>query len=279
MTAGFFKKLLRNKSALIGGVLIVTVVLSAILAPLLAPCDPYEMHMDDRFAPPSAAHLMGTDQYGRDLFSRVIYGAIISLQVGVIAVGASMVLGVFLGLISGYFGGWLDRAIMTLVDIFLSFPIILLAIAFVAVLGPSPKNVMLALGMIYWTNYARTVRAGVLAAKEEEYVLAARTTGAGDFRIIFLYILPNVMAPVIVMATLGLGTAIISESTLSFLGLGIQPPAASWGSTLAVGLDYLHNAPHISVFPGCCIMLTVLGFNLLGNGIRDVTDPKLSRRA
>jgi peptide/nickel transport system permease protein len=278
MKADFAKKLLRNKSALIGCVLIMIVVLSALLAPLLAPRDPYEMHMDDRFAPPSPQHLMGTDQYGRDLLSRVIYGAVVSLQVGVIAVGVSMILGVFLGLISGYFGGWLDKVIMTLVDIFLSFPIILLAIAFVAALGPSPKNVMLALGLIYWTNYARTVRASVLAVKEEEYVLAARTTGAGDFRVIFLYILPNVLAPVIVMATLGLGTAIISESTLSFLGLGIQPPAASWGSTLAVGLDYLRSAPHISVFPGCCIMLTVLGFNLLGNGIRDVTDPKLNRR-
>ncbi|MDR1961689.1 MAG: ABC transporter permease [Gracilibacteraceae bacterium] len=277
MTADFLKKLLRNKSALIGGVLIAIVVLCALLAPVISPYDPYEMHMENRLAPPGSEHIMGTDQYGRDLFSRVIYGAIISLQVGFIAVGVSMALGVFLGLISGYFGGWVDRVVMVLVDIFLSFPIILLAIAFVAVLGPSPKNVMLALGLIYWTNYARTVRAGVLAVKEEEFVLAARTTGAGDFRIIFLYILPNVLAPIIVMATLGLGTAIISESTLSFLGLGIQPPEASWGNTLAFGLKFLWDAPHISIFPGCSIMLTVLGFNLLGNGIRDITDPRMNR--
>jgi peptide/nickel transport system permease protein len=277
MTILFWQKLLRNKSAVIGGVIIVAVLLCALLAPLISPFDPYEMDMTNRLQAPSGEHLLGTDQYGRDLLSRVVYGAIISLQVGVIAVGFAMVIGVLLGLISGYYGGWVDRVITALVDIFLSFPIILLAIAFVAVLGPSPKNVMLALGLIYWTNYTRTVRASVLAVKEEEYVLAAKTTGASDMRIILTYILPNVLAPVIVMATLGLGTAIISESTLSFLGLGIQPPAASWGNTLAFGLKFLRDAPHISIFPGLAIMLTVLGFNLLGNGIRDITDPKLSR--
>ncbi len=277
MTVSFLYKLLHNKSALIGGILILIVILCAILAPVLAPYDPYEMNMRLRLAAPSQDHMMGTDQYGRDLLSRIIFGSIISLQVGIIAVSFSMFLGVFLGLISGYFGGWVDRIILVLVDIFLSFPIILLAIAFVAALGPSPKNVMLALGLVYWTNYTRTVRSSVLAIKEEEYVLAARTTGASDFRIIFMYILPNSLAPIIVMATLGLGTAIISESTLSFLGLGIQPPAASWGNTLAFGLKFLRDAPHLSIFPGLSIMLTVLGFNLLGNGIRDVTDPKLSR--
>lgn len=277
MKLTLFKRLLRNKSAVIGGVLILIVILCAITAPYISPCDPYEMKMTDRLQPPSSEHVLGTDQFGRDLLSRIIYGAIISLQVGVIAVGFSMILGVFMGLVSGYYGGWLDRIIMGLVDIFLSFPVILLAIAFVAVLGPSPKNVMLALGLTSWTSYARTVRSSVLAIKEEEYVLAAITTGAGDFKIMFSYILPNAMAPVIVMATLGLGTAIISESTLSFLGLGIQPPTASWGNTLAFGLKFLRDAPHLSLFPGLAIMFTVLGFNLLGNGLRDVTDPKLSR--
>jgi peptide/nickel transport system permease protein len=195
----------------------------------------------------------------------------------VVAVGFAMVFGVTLGLISGYYGGTLDLLVMRLVDIFLSFPFILLAIAFVAALGPSTLNVMLALAMVGWTQYTRVVRSSVLAIKEEEFVLAAKTIGASDIRIMATYILPNVMAPIIVMATLGLGTAVISESTLSFLGLGIRPPTASWGNTLSFGLRFIRDAPHLSTFPGLAIMLTVLGFNLLGNGIRDVTDPKLSR--
>lgn len=271
------KRLIRNKSAAIGGVLIIIVLFCAVLAPVISPYDPYEMNMAIKLQPPSGEHIMGTDQFGRDLLSRIIYGSVVSLQVGIIAVGFSMVIGVFLGLIAGYYGGWTDKIIMRIVDIFLSFPIILLAIAFVAALGPSAGNVMLALGLIYWTNYARIVRSSVLSIKEEEYVLAAITTGASDFRIIFMYILPNAIAPIIVTATLGLGTAIISESTLSFLGLGIQAPAASWGNTLAFGLKFLRDAPHLSTFPGLAIMLTVLGFNLLGNGLRDVSDPKLSR--
>ncbi|MDR0569681.1 MAG: ABC transporter permease [Clostridiales Family XIII bacterium] len=274
----FLRRMLRSKSAVIGGTLILIVVLAALLAPRLAPYNPYEMQMGNRLSPPSAEHLLGTDQYGRDLLSRIIYGSIVSLQVGVIAVGFAAALGVLLGLLAGYYGGWADRLIMGLVDVFLAFPVILLAIALVAALGPSPRNVMLALGLIYWTTYARTVRSSVLAIKEEEYILAARTTGAGDMRIIFLHILPNALAPIIVMATLGLGTAIISESTLSFLGLGVQAPEASWGNTMAFGLKFLRDAPHLSIFPGLAIMLTVLGFNLLGNGIRDVTDPKLNGR-
>lgn len=278
MKSVFLRRLMNNKSAVIGGVVIIIVIISAIFAPVISPYDPYEMNMPGRLQEPDGIHILGTDQFGRDLLTRLIYGARVSLQVGVIAVGLSMFVGVFLGLVAGYYGGWIDRIIMRFVDIFLAFPIILLAIAFVAALGPSTKNVMLALGMIYWTNYARVVRSSVLSIKEEEYILAAITTGAGDFRIIFTYILPNALAPIIVMATLGLGTAIISESTLSFLGLGVQPPTASWGSTLSFGLKFLRDAPHLSVFPGLAIMLTVLGFNLLGNGIRDITDPRLTRK-
>jgi len=278
MKSVFLRRLMNNKSAVIGGVVIIIVIISAVFAPVISPYDPYEMNMPGRLQEPDGTHILGTDQFGRDLLTRLIYGARVSLQVGVIAVGLSMFVGVFLGLVAGYYGGWIDRIIMRFVDIFLAFPIILLAIAFVAALGPSTKNVMLALGMIYWTNYARVVRSSVLSIKEEEYILAAITTGAGDFRIIFTYILPNALAPIIVMATLGLGTAIISESTLSFLGLGVQPPTASWGSTLSFGLKFLRDAPHLSVFPGLAIMLTVLGFNLLGNGIRDITDPKLTRK-
>lgn len=278
MKSVFLRRLMNNKSAVIGGVVIIIVIISAIFAPAISPYDPYEMNMPGRLQEPDGTHILGTDQFGRDLLTRLIYGARVSLQVGVIAVGLSMFVGVFLGLVAGYYGGWIDRIIMRFVDIFLAFPIILLAIAFVAALGPSTKNVMLALGMIYWTNYARVVRSSVLSIKEEEYILAAITTGASDFRIIFTYILPNALAPIIVMATLGLGTAIISESTLSFLGLGVQPPTASWGSTLSFGLKFLRDAPHLSIFPGLAIMLTVLGFNLLGNGIRDITDPKLTRK-
>jgi peptide/nickel transport system permease protein len=274
MKSLFLRRLLNNKSAVIGGVVIIIVIICALFAPAISPFDPYVMDMSNRLQEPNSTHLLGTDQFGRDLLTRLIYGARVSLQVGVIAVGLSMFVGVFLGLIAGYYGGWIDRIIMRFVDIFLAFPIILLAIAFVAALGPSTKNVMLALGMIYWTNYARVVRSSVLSIKEEEYIMAAITTGASDFRIIFTYILPNALAPIIVMATLGLGTAIISESTLSFLGLGVQPPTASWGTTLSFGLKFLRDAPHLSILPGLAIMITVLGFNLLGNGINEALNPK-----
>ena len=277
MRSQTFRRLLKNKSAVIGGILILVVIICAIFAEGISPADPYLMDPPNSLQGVSREHPLGTDQLGRDVLSRIIYGARVSLQVGVVAVGFAMVLGVALGLFAGYYGGAVDLIIMRLVDIFLSFPVILLSIAFVAALGASTFNVMLALAMVGWTSYTRVVRASVLAVKEEEFVLAARTIGASDLRIMITYILPNVLAPVIVMATLGLGTAVISESTLSFLGLGIKPPTASWGNTLNFGLKFVRDAPHLSTFPGLAIMLTVLGFNLLGNGIRDVTDPKLSR--
>ena len=272
-----FKRLLRNKSAVIGGTLILLVICCALFSWQLSPYDPYVMNMPNRNQPPDEAHVLGTDNFGRDMLSRIIFGARVSLQVGIVAVGIAMTIGVTLGLFSGYYGGVVDRLIMGLTNIFLAFPVILLAIAFVAALGSSTLNVMLAIGLADWTRYARTVRASVLSIKEEEYILATITTGASNLRIMFLHILPNTLAPIIVMSTLGLGTAIISESTLSYLGLGIQPPTASWGNTLSFGLRLLRDAPHISLFPGLAIMLTVLGFNLLGNGLRDVLDPKLSR--
>lgn len=272
---GVLKLALKNKSILIGTLMVVVVAFLAIFAPLAAPHDPEQMQMSLRLQKPSHEYLMGTDQFGRDLLSRIIYGARVSLKVGFTSVVISMVIGVALGLVSGYYGGWIDNVIMRIVDIFLSFPVLLLAIAFVASLGPGITSVVIALGLVYWTNYARVVRSSVLAIKEEEYVQAARTIGASDFRIICLYILPNALAPIIVVATLGLGTAIVSEATLSFLGLGVQPPTASWGYTLSFGLKFLRDAPYLSLFPGLAIMFTVLGFNLLGNGIRDITDPRL----
>ncbi len=278
MSKLFIKRLLNNKSALIGGCIVIIIIICALLATKISPYDPYIMDMSKRLLPPGNGHLLGTDQFGRDLLTRIIYGARVSLKVGTIAVGIAASIGVTMGLISGFYGGAVDRIIMGLVDIFLAFPLILLAIAFVAALGPSVNSVMIALGLVYWTRYARVVRSSVLAIKEEEYVLAAITTGASNFRILFSYILPNCLAPVIVIATQGLGTAIISESTLSFLGLGVQPPTASWGSTLSFGLKFIRDTPYLSIYPGLAIMITVLGFNLFGNGLRDVTDPKLSRK-
>ena len=273
-----FYFILQSKSVLIGGILVFIVMICAICAPLIATHDPYQMNMSDRLLKPmEKGHLLGTDQYGRDLFTRIIYGARVSLEVGIVSVGIAMIIGVTLGLIAGYYGGWLDIIIMRIVDIVLSFPVLLLAIALVAALGPGIMNVILALGFVYWTNYARIVRASVLAIKEEEYIQAAKTIGSSDFRIIFYNILPNCLAPVVVVATLGLGVAIVSEATLSFLGLGIQPPQSSWGWTLAFGMKFLRDAPHLSIYPGLAIMITVLGFNLLGDGIRDLTDSKLKR--
>lgn len=274
----FLQLITQSKSVLIGGAFVLVVVICAIFAPVISTHDPYEMNMSERLLTPMEdGHILGTDQYGRDLFSRIIYGARVSLEVGLVSVVLAMVIGVTLGLVSGYYGGWVDTLIMRVVDIFLSFPVLLLAIALVAALGPGIENVILALGFVYWTNYARIVRANVLAIKEEEYIQAAKTIGSNDFRIIFLNILPNCLAPIVVVATLGLGTAIVSEATLSFLGLGIQPPESSWGWTLAFGMKFIREAPHLSVYPGLAIMFTVLGFNLLGDGIRDLTDSKLKR--
>ncbi len=274
----FLFHITKSKSVLIGGIFVLIVVICAIFAPIISTHDPYEMNMSDRLLTPMEdGHLLGTDQYGRDLFTRIIYGARVSLEVGLVSVVLAMLIGVTLGLISGYYGGWVDTIIMRIVDIVLSFPVLLLAIALVAALGPGIENVILALAFVYWTNYARIVRANVLAIKEEEYIQAAKTIGSNDFRIIFYNILPNCLAPIVVVATLGLGTAIVSEATLSFLGLGIQPPESSWGWTLAFGMKFIREAPHLSIYPGLAIMFTVLGFNLLGDGIRDLTDSKLKR--
>lgn len=273
-----FYLITKSKSVVIGGIFILMVVICAIFAPIISTHDPYEMVMSDRLLKPMEdGHILGTDQYGRDLFTRIVYGARVSLEVGLVSVVLAMFIGVTLGLISGYYGGWIDTIIMRIVDIVLSFPVLLLAIALVAALGPGIENVILALGFVYWTNYARIVRANVLAIKEEEYIQAAKTIGSNDFRIIFYNILPNCLAPIVVVATLGLGTAIVSEATLSFLGLGIQPPESSWGWTLAFGMKFIREAPHLSIYPGLAIMFTVLGFNLLGDGIRDLTDSKLKR--
>lgn len=268
------KRLLKSKSVLIGGTIIILFLLSAIFAPYITPYNPYEMDVANKLLPPSSEHLFGTDEHGRDLFTRILYGSRISLFIGLVSVGIASFVGVSLGLLSAYFGGWIEIIIMRLVDTFLSFPVILLSIGIIAALGPSKYNVMIALGVVYWTSYARVVRSSVLEVKEEEFIHVERTLGASNFRIIVKHILPNVLSPIIVLLTLGLGMAIVAESSLSFLGLGVQPPEPSWGWTLSFGIQFLHNAPHLSIFPGLSIMLVVLGFNLLGDGIRDLTDPK-----
>ncbi|HET6948371.1 MAG TPA: ABC transporter permease [bacterium] len=257
------------------GILVLAVICLAAVGPVLfTRVNPDAVDIIARLDPPSAGHPFGTDHLGRDLLSRLVYGARISLLVAIASVGGAVAIGVVIGLLAGYYGRWVDGATMRVVDTFLAFPAILLALALVAVLGAGATSVIVALTLVFWTQYARVVRAVTLAEKEKAYVEAARAIGAGDLRILLRHILPNVLSPVIILATLGMGTAVVAESTLSFLGMGVQPPAPSWGWTLAFGTRYLRDAPHIATFSGLAIMATVLGFNLLGDGIRDLLDPK-----
>lgn len=267
-------RLLRHGGAVIGGTIVVLVILVALFAPLLAPYDPDARNIRLRFQPPSAEHLLGTDNFGRDILSRILYGARISLQVAVFAVGLAAVIGVTLGALAGYLGGAIDTVIMRTVDIFLAFPAILLALTLVAALGPSALSVTVALGLVYWTAYARVVRSSILAWKNEDFVEANRALGASWPRTLFHHVLPNAVGPIIVVASIGMGNAVTAEAALSFLGLGIPPPTPSWGSILNTGLQFLRQAPYLSTFPGVAIMITVLGFNLLGDGLRDVLDPR-----
>jgi len=270
-----WSRLRRNRSAVAGLVVVAILVLSAVFAPWLAPYDPYRVNLDNRLQPPGGAHLLGTDELGRDILSRLLYGARVSLWVGIVTVFASGLIGVSGGLVAGYLGGYWDAVIMRVVDIFLAFPVILLAIAIVAVRGPGLNNVLVALALVYWTAYARVARSVVLTLREEEYMWAARTLGASPPRIMVRHLLPNAVAPLVVLASLGMGTAILAEAALSFLGLGIQPPEASWGSMLNSGMQFLRDASFMTTMPGLAIFVTVLGFNLLGDGLRDALDPRL----
>lgn len=268
-------QLRRNRAALAGLLVIALLVFTAVFAPFLTPYDPYRVSLEARLQPPANGHLLGTDELGRDILARLLYGARVSLWVGIVTVGLAAVIGVSGGLLAGYVGGLLDALIMRMVDIFLAFPVIILAIAIVAVRGPGLNNVLIALAMVYWTNYARVARSVVLTLREEEYTWAARTLGAGPLRIVFTHLLPNAIAPMVVLASLGMGNAILAEAALSFLGLGIQPPEASWGSMLNSGMQFLRDASFLTTFPGLFIFLTVLGFNLLGDGLRDALDPRM----
>src|ERR1051325_11550544 len=269
-----FKRLLRNFAFTSGLVLTVALVTIAILAPLLSPFDPNIQDTSRRLEAPSHQHPLGLDDLGRDVLSRILWGARVSLRVGFSVVIVASLIGITLGAISGYFGGWMDTLIMRITDILLAFPGILLAIALVAVLGPSLNNVILALATIGWVGYARLVRGQVLKVRGMEYVTAAKARGAKSPRVIIRHVLPNVINPVIVMATLGLAGAILSEAALSFLGLGVQAPTPSWGAMLTAGRRYLGLANHLAIFPGAAIMLAVMGLNFLGDGLIDALDPK-----
>ncbi|MDI3339953.1 MAG: ABC transporter permease [Sphaerobacter sp.] len=270
------RHLARSTSGKIGLLLVALVLLMALAAPLIAPHDPYEQTVF-RLYGPSLYFPFGTDEFGRDVMSRVIYGARISLQVGLIAVAIALVIGGLLGLVAGYFGGWVDSVISRVLDIVFAFPDILLALALLAVLGPELHNVMIAIGIVYMPSFARIVRGPVLSAKHNEYVEASRVIGAGTLRTLFRHILPNVTAPLIVQTTIALSFAILSEAALSFLGLGAQPPTPSWGAMLSGGRRFVEIAPWTAIFPGLAIMIAVLGFNLLGDWLRDVLDPRAVR--
>ncbi|MDE3001080.1 MAG: ABC transporter permease [Gemmatimonadota bacterium] len=270
----FWKRLVKNRLAAAGGVLLLGFLLLAVAAPIAAPHDPFAQNLYERLQPPSLAYPFGTDDFGRDVLSRVIHGARISLRVGVSAVLIALVLGVPIGLVSGYWGGALDQVLMRAMDLMLAFPSILLAIAIVAILGPGLENAMLAVGIVAVPQYARLVRASALSVRGQDYVQAVRALGAGDFRILSFSVLPNCLTPLIVQSTLGLATAILDAAGLSFLGLGAQPPAPEWGAMLTGGRELVLRAPWVLTFPGVAIFLTVLAFNLLGDGLRDALDPR-----
>lgn len=275
--SGTFRRLRRNRAAMGGLILLVLLVTMAIAAPALAPYDPIKVAPSESIKSPRAPHWLGTDQFGRDILSRILFGARVSLRTGLISVGIAASIGVVVGLFAGFYGGWVDIAISRVVDMMLAFPGILLALCISAALGPGINQVMIAVGIAGIPTFVRMVRASVLSARENLYVDAARALGASNLRIIGLHILPNVVAPVIVLATLSLGWSMLNAAALSFLGLGAQPPMAEWGAMLSTGREYLRAGWWITTFPGIAIMLAVCSINLLGDGLRDAMDPRLRR--
>lgn len=269
-----FKKALSNPLALTGFIIIVLIFLLAMLAPVIAPYDPNEINVKAILLGPSTQHWMGTDGLGRDVLSRMLHGGRISLLVGLVAVGISTVIGILLGAIAGFYRGWVDVVIMRLVDIMLSIPSFFLILAVIAFLTPSIINIMIVIGLTSWMGVTRLVRAEFMSLSEREYVMASRTLGARDYRLIFRHLLPNSLTPIIVSAVLGVAGAVLLESGLSFLGLGVQAPQASWGNILTDGKEYIQFAWWLSLFPGLAILITVLGYNLLGEGLRDALDPR-----
>lgn len=271
------RRLLRSPAGFLGFVVLALVIILAILAPIVVPDSPYVMNRIDSLQGPSRSHPMGTDELGRDLFSRVVYGARTSLLVAAIAVAIATLIGAPIGIAAGYFEGWIDSFSMRVMDVVFAFPALLLALTITAFLGPSLRNATLALGIVYAPGFARIVRGPVLSAKHQEYVEASRVSGAGHARILVRHLLPNVLSPLIVTATVTFSFALLAEAALSYLGLGAQPPEPSWGAMLSGGRRFMETVPSLAIFPGIAIMVTVLATNLLGDALRDVLDPRLRR--
>ncbi|MBC9245999.1 ABC transporter permease subunit [Paracoccus sp. 11-3] len=273
----------RNKGAVIGLFVFILLVLTAVFAPVLAPYNPATQFRDALLVPPvwqdggSSRFLLGTDAVGRDLLSRLIYGAQYSLFIGIVVVGVALIGGIIIGLVAGFYGGWVDTVIMRVMDVILAFPSLLLALVLVAVLGPGLTNAMIAIAIVYQPHFARLTRAAVMSEKRREYVTAARVAGAGNLRLMFKTILPNCLAPLIVQATLSFSSAILDAAALGFLGMGAQPPAPEWGTMLAEAREFITRAPWVVTFPGLAILISVLAINLMGDGLRDAFDPKLKR--
>ncbi len=269
----------QNKLAVLGLVIITIIIIMCIFAPLFTAYDPVlDMNLKDKLLTPgSNNHLLGTDDYGRDIFSRLLYGGRTSLITGLMVAGITMIIGVFIGCISGYFGGWIDNLLMRIVDVVLAFPFLVLAITIMAVLGPSQRNIIITLSLVGWPSFARVTRGQILSIKEKEYVEAARSSGFKNGRIIFHHILPNALAPIIVTATMRIGSTILSAASLNFLGLGVDASLPEWGVMLNQGKDYMSLAPHLSFYPGLAISLTVLSMNWIGDGLRDAFDPQMRK--
>lgn len=272
-----FTRFRANRFALVGVCIVLLLFLLSFLAPYITPYSPDDLDAYHVLLPPSKFHWLGTDELGRDVLTRIIYGARISLKVGFVAVGIATIIGTTAGLLAGYFGKWVDQCLMRTVDIMLCFPTFFLILAVIAMLEPSIWYIMIIIGLTGWMGVARLVRAEVLSLRERDFIMAARAMGASHFRIIFRHILPNALSPVLVAATLGVGGAILTESALSFLGIGVQPPVPSWGNMLTSGKDYLEFAWWLSLFPGLAILLTVISYNLVGEGLRDALDPRTTK--
>ena len=275
MAADFFRRFLRHRLAVLGTIIILLLLLAALFGSALAPYDPMEMAFAERLTGPSAKHLMGTDEFGRDIFSRILHGASVSVQVALIAVSISTVAGVLLGSLAGYFGGWLDEVIMRVMDILFAFPAVLLAITIMAILGRGIENAMIAIAIVYIPIFARVARGAVISVRQREFVTAAGALGRNRFQILLRHVIPNSLGPIIAQISISLAFAILAEAALSFFGLGTQPPEPSWGRMLAEGRSFMQQAWWLGVFPGLMIMLSVMGFNFLGDGLRDLFDPRM----
>ena len=273
----FLRRFLRHRLAMVGFVIILALVVVAVFGRVLAPYDPLGMDFGALFAPPSWSHPFGTDEFGRDIYSRVLYGARISLQVAFIAVGISGTVGVLLGLLAGFLGGWIDELVMRFMDVLFAFPAVLLAITIMAILGRGVGNAMVAIAIVYVPIFARVTRGAVISVRGREFVTAARALGKGQMGIMLRHVLPNALGPIIVQTSLSLAFAILAEAALLFFGLGTQPPEPSWGRMLSEGRGFLRQAPWMGIFPGLAIMVSVMGFNFLGDGLRDLLDPRSSR--